>query len=231
MVSFLMRVNLHSGRKISTSSLVRLIVLLVIFPVHCLADNPAVMIKTSKGDIGVLLYADRSPDTVANFLSYVDSGAYEKNIFHRVISGFMIQTGGYFEDLTAAEAGEGLHNEADNGLSNTRGTLAMARMDAIDSADRQFFINVDDNGHLDHSETSCSRLDEQARQEARSRGLNKPQTCRSFGYAVFGEVISGMEVVDAIELVQTEFNKGFDDVPVEAISIESVERIEIPAGP
>jgi len=200
--------------------------LVVFFPAISVAENPTVTIKTSKGDIGVVLYADRSPITVANFLSYVDAGAYDKNIFHRVIAGFMIQTGGYYEDLSVADVGEPLRNEADNGLNNVSLTLAMARMDAIDSADRQFFINIVDNAYLDHSEESCSRQDEQALSDARSKGLFKPRTCKSFGYAVFGEVISGMEVIDEIELVETGFRKGFDDVPLETIFIESIKRIE-----
>lgn len=202
--------------------------LLVIFsPAVSMAENPTVIIKTNKGDISVLLYVDRSPITVANFLSYVDAGAYDKNIFHRVIAGFMIQTGGYFEDLSSADVGEPLRNEADNGLNNVRGTLAMARMNAIDSADRQFFVNIVDNVFLDHSKESCSRLDEQAVSDARSKGLFKPQTCKSFGYAVFGEVISGMEVVDAIEIVDTGSRKGFSDVPLETVFIESIKRVEI----
>ncbi|MCH8257902.1 MAG: peptidylprolyl isomerase [Proteobacteria bacterium] len=202
----------------------------IFFPAVSTAENPTVIIKTSKGDIGVVLYADESPITVANFLSYVDAGAYDKNIFHRVIAGFMIQTGGYFEDLSSADVGESLYNEADNGLNNVRGTLAMARMNAIDSADRQFFINLVDNVFLDHSEASCSRQDEKALSEAHSRGLFKPQTCKSFGYAVFGEVISGMEVVDAIEIVDTGSRKSFTDLPLETVFIESIMRFETQAS-
>lgn len=208
-----------------------LIMLLVaFFPPVSMAENPTVIIKTSRGDIGVLLYADKSPITVANFLSYVDAGAYDKNIFHRVIADFMIQTGGYYEDLSSADIGEPLRNEADNGLKNVRGTLAMARMNTIDSADRQFFINIVDNAYLDHNKASCSRQDEQALRDARSKGLLKPQTCKSFGYAVFGEVISGMEVVDAIEMVETGSRKGFHDVPVETVFVASIKRIESLAG-
>ena len=93
--------------------------LLVVFPpAVSVAENPTVIIRTSKGDIGVMLYSDKSPVSVANFLSYVDAGAYDRNIFHRVIAGFMIQTGGYFEDLSSADVGESLYNEADNGLRN-----------------------------------------------------------------------------------------------------------------
>ena len=203
-----------------------IVLLVVVFPAVSVAENPQVIIKTSEGDIGVVLYADRSPITVANFLSYVDAGAYDKNIFHRVIAGFMIQTGGYFEDLSSADVGVPLRNEADNGINNVRGTLAMARMNAIDSADRQFFVNVVDNANLDHNAASCSRRDEQVVKDARSKGLFKPQTCKSFGYAVFGEVISGMEVVDAIEIVETGPRNNFDDLPVETVFIESIKRVE-----
>ncbi|MCH7741974.1 MAG: peptidylprolyl isomerase [Proteobacteria bacterium] len=205
--------------------------LLVVFsPAVSVAENPTVIIRTSKGDIGVMLYADKSPISVANFLSYVDAGAYDRNIFHRVIAGFMIQTGGYFEDLSSADVGESLYNEADNGLHNVRGTLAMARMNEIDSADRQFFINMVDNVFLDHGEESCSRQDEKVLSDARSKGLFKPQTCKSFGYAVFGEVISGMEVVDAIEIVDTGSRKSFADLPLETVFIESIMRFETQAS-
>lgn len=205
--------------------------LLVVFsPAVSVAENPTVIIRTSKGDISVMLYADKSPVSVANFLSYVDAGAYDRNIFHRVIAGFMIQTGGYFEDLSSADVGESLYNEADNGLRNVRGTLAMARMNAIDSADRQFFINMVDNVFLDHGEESCSRQDEKVLSDARSKGLFKPQTCKSFGYAVFGEVISGMEVVGAIEIVDTGSRKSFTDLPLETVFIESIMRFETQAS-
>ena len=196
--------------------------LVIILPAISMAENPTVIINTSKGDITALLYADKSPITVANFLSYVDAGAYDKNIFHRIIAGFMIQTGGHLEDMSPVESGETIRNEADNGLHNLKGTLAMARTNLIDSAGRQFFINAADNYFLDHSKASCTRKDELAMMEARAKKLNKPQTCKSFGYAVFGEVTSGIEVVDAIETVTTGSRKGFRDVPLETIFINSV---------
>ena len=119
-------------------------------------------------------------------------------LFHRVIPGFMVQTGGYRSDLTLLPESDELRNEADNGLTNQRGTLAMARMDAIDSATRQFFINVADNPHLDHQQASCTRREEEERVAAAERGLLKPRTCASFGYVVFGRVVAGMDVVDDI---------------------------------
>jgi cyclophilin family peptidyl-prolyl cis-trans isomerase len=189
------------------------------------AENPKVIIKTSRGDVVVKLYADEAPVTVVNFLSYVDEGEYDGVIFHRVIAGMMIQTGGYFLDLSEADEGDAILNEADNGLKNARGTLAMARMNEIDSASRQFFINTSDNTHLDHTEESCSRADERSRAEALNRGLYKPQSCKTFGYAVFGEVIAGMELVEEIELVDTESSSGFDDLPLEPITIKTIERV------
>lgn len=194
-----------------------------------LAENPKVTIKTTAGDIEVLLYADRAPITVSNFLSYVDSDAHDKIIFHRVIAGFMIQTGGYYADLQEAEEGETILNEADNGLKNLRGTLSMARMNEIDSAGRQFFINASDNASLDHSDESCTREDEKSVAAARAKGMYKPVTCRTFGYAVFGEVVSGMDVVADIELVDTEPRGGHGDVPITPVYILSIERSEAEA--
>jgi cyclophilin family peptidyl-prolyl cis-trans isomerase len=201
--------------------------LTVFYVAFSFADNPRVVIKTSKGDVMVKLYADKAPVTVKNFLSYVDKGEYDKIIFHRVIAGFMIQAGGYFMDLSEADEGDAILNEADNGLKNIRGTLAMARMDEIDSASRQFFINAVDNTNLDHSEESCSRANERRRADVLARGLYKPQTCKTFGYAVFGEVVSGMEIVEEIEWVDTESRDGFDDLPLEPIIIETIKRVEL----
>jgi cyclophilin family peptidyl-prolyl cis-trans isomerase len=139
----------------------------------------------------------------------------------------MIQTGGYFLDLSEADEADAILNEADNGLKNIRGTLAMARVDEIDSAIRQFFINAVDNTNLDHSEESCSRADERSFADALARGLYKPRTCKTFGYAVFGEVISGMEIVEEIELVDTESRDGFDDLPLDPIIIETIKRVDL----
>jgi len=194
------------------------------------ADNPFVVLETSAGDITVELFPDKAPATVANFLSWVDSNGYDGTIFHRVIAGFMIQGGGYTADLTALDEAEPVINEADNGLANDRGTIAMAREDVIDSASRQFFINVDDNRHLDHTAGSCTRQDEADFLAAAERGLRKPVTCDTFGYAVFGRVVDGMTVVDTIELAETTFTEAFDDLPVEPVIIREVRRVKPPAA-
>ena len=181
-----------------------------------------VVIETNRGFIGVALEAERAPKTVANFLAYVAADGYKDALFHRVIPGFMVQTGGYRRDLTLLPESDELRNEADNGLTNRRGTLAMARIDAIDSATRQFFINVADNQHLDHKQSSCTRLQEEERAEIAERGLVKPRTCESFGYAVFGRVVSGMDVVDDIAEQDTYIRNDFLDFPIEPIVIKQI---------
>ncbi|OSM01642.1 putative cyclophilin type peptidyl-prolyl cis-trans isomerase [Magnetofaba australis IT-1] len=159
-----------------------------------------VLISTTKGDIKVALNADKAPISVDNFLAYVDSGFYNGTIFHRVIPNFMVQCGGMDENMREKSTNAPIKNEADNGLGNKRGTLAMARTSVVDSATSQFFINVNDNDFLNHGG-------------------------RDFGYAVFGEVVEGMDVVDAIVNSPTG-NKGFhQDVPVEPIFINSVTRL------
>ncbi|HEK84762.1 MAG: peptidylprolyl isomerase [Candidatus Saccharicenans sp.] len=170
-----------------------------------LAANPKVLMKTSKGDIVIELYADKSPITVKNFLAYVDDKFYDGTIFHRVIKGFMIQGGGLTADMkTKLEKRPPIKNEANNGLKNLRGTIAMARTADIDSATCQFFINLVDNPFLDHVP-------------------NEPD---HFGYAVFGKVIKGLEVVDAIGSVPTTVKGMYRDVPVEPVTILSVSRIQ-----
>ena len=164
---------------------------------------PRVIIHTSEGDFTLELYADQAPITVENFLSYARKGFYDGTIFHRVISGFMIQGGGFTRDLEPKPNDEPIQNEADNGLSNQRGTIAMARTNQPHSATSQFFINVVDNSaSLDH------------------RGK---QSGRTWGYAVFGQVTEGMDVVDRIRFVQTEVRGPHQNAPVEPIVIESVE--------
>ncbi|MEX0943750.1 MAG: peptidylprolyl isomerase [Pseudomonadales bacterium] len=190
------------------------------------ADSPRVLINTTMGDIIVALDDARAPVTTANFLSYVDDEAYDGTIFHRVIPGFMIQGGGHLPDMKEVESKDEIINEADNGLKNVTGTLAMARTNIIDSASMQFFINVSDNEFLDHSDQSCTRAQEQAMIEARQRGLNKPVTCKTFGYAVFGKVIEGMDVVHDIEIVQTHISMGFPDVPTEPVVINRIRRLD-----
>ena len=166
------------------------------------ADNPTAVIKTSKGEIRIELYAEEAPKTVENFIAYANSGFYDGTIFHRVISHFMIQGGGFTPDMEKKATGEPIGNEANNGLSNKRGTIAMARTGDPHSATAQFFINVQDNMNLDYT------------------GRPGPG---GWGYAVFGRVTSGMEVVDDIRVVQTTTVGPFSDVPVEPVVIEKVE--------
>jgi len=155
--------------------------------------NPVVLIKTNKGDIKVELDKEKAPISVENFLSYVNDGSYNGTIFHRVIKNFMIQGGGFTADMKQKPTKDPIKNEAKNGLSNAKGTLAMARTSVVDSATSQFFINLIDNKFLDHG-------------------------TRDYGYAVFGKVIEGMDVVDKIAIVPT----GYQDVPTETITIESI---------
>jgi len=168
-------------------------------------DNPQVTLHTNQGDIRLELYPQEAPISVANFMQYANDGYYDGTIFHRVISHFMIQGGGMtlVEDeeevrVIPKPTREPIVNEADNGLKNERGTVAMARTNEINSATSQFFINVELNGSLDHTGKEDSR---------------------SWGYAVFGRVVDGMDVVDDIRFVET----GPRDVPDEPVIIESVE--------
>jgi len=184
-----------------------------------------VVIKTSLGDITVALDEEKAPITVANFLQYVDDDSYNNTIFHRVIANFMIQGGGHYSDMSEAPEKGLIRNEADNGLKNKKGTIAMARMNSIDSAGRQFFINTKNNRFLDHSRQSCTREEEAKNAELRAKGRYKPQTCGSFGYTVFGEVTEGMDVVDLIELTDTHSIGPYSDVPKTPVVIVSVERV------
>jgi cyclophilin family peptidyl-prolyl cis-trans isomerase len=161
------------------------------------AANPRVLLETSKGNILIELNADKAPKTVKNFLDYVNSGHYAGTIFHRVIPGFMIQGGGFTGDMKEKENRPPIQNEADNGLQNQRGTLAMARTPDPNSASDQFFINVANNGFLNH------------------RG----KTAEGWGYAVFGKVVEGMDVVDAIVKVSTTTKGPYQNVPVEPVVI------------
>jgi peptidyl-prolyl cis-trans isomerase A (cyclophilin A) len=185
-------------------SLASILIVLIAFSVvsHAAQANPKVLIKTSKGDITLELFADKAPITVKNFLSYVDEKFYDGTIFHRVIKNFMIQGGGYTPEFLQKGTKPAIKNEAANGLKNLRGTIAMARTNEIDTATCQFFINHVDNSFLDHTDDA-----------------------EHFGYAVFGKVISGMDVVDAIASVPT-MTKGMNrDVPRETITIISISRI------
>jgi peptidyl-prolyl cis-trans isomerase A (cyclophilin A) len=160
--------------------------------------NPVVLLETSMGNIKVELKPQEAPITVSNFLSYVKEGHYDGLIFHRVIRGFMIQGGGFTKEMREKRpAHPPIKNEAGNGLKNDRGTLAMARTGVVDSATAQFFINVVNNDFLNHVDN----------------------TPRGFGYAVFGKVVEGMEVVDKIRAVPTGRVSMFEDVPKEAVTI------------
>ncbi|MAD91124.1 MAG: peptidyl-prolyl cis-trans isomerase A [Gammaproteobacteria bacterium] len=151
-------------------------------------------IKTNHGDINIELFEDEAPISSENFLQYIKDGYYNGTIFHRVIPNFMIQGGGMDENMIDLPTRDPIKNEAENGLKNDRGTLAMARTNVVDSATSQFFINLNDNDFLNHGD-------------------------RDFGYAVFGKVISGMEVVDLIAKVDTGNHNGHQDVPLEAVEI------------
>ena len=155
--------------------------------------------KTSAGDFTVELYAKEAPESAANFLKYVDDGHYDGTIFHRVIPGFMVQGGGFASGMEQKDTRPPIRNEATNGLENLRGTLAMARTSDIHSATAQFFINLVDNDFLNHQPGN-------------------------YGYAVFGRVTAGMDVVDAIAAVPTTRRRGHGDVPVDEVVVHSVTR-------
>lgn len=173
--------------------------------------EPVVAIETSLGTITVKLLPDRAPITVQNFLSYVQSGFYNGTIFHQVFSGAVILGGQYTPDYQPRQPGPPIFNEAHNGLKNVRGTLAMAReYNITDSATCQFFINVKDNPNYDHREATA--------------GQAAPP--EQYGYCVFGEVASGMDVVDRIAGVQVHDTQGFERTPVEPVVIRSVRRVQ-----
>jgi len=163
--------------------------------------NPKVLLHTSQGDITLELYADKAPKTVDNFLQYVKEGFYDGTLFHRVIPNFMIQGGGWTRDLQRKRTRAPIHNEANNGLSNLRGTLAMARTGDPHSAAAEFFINVVDNKRLDYV--------------ADANGVT------SWGYCVFGKVVDGMDTVDKIKQIETGAQGPFQaDVPKTTVLIE-----------
>lgn len=164
--------------------------------------NPVVIMETSMGNVKLELFRKEAPVSVGNFLDYVESGFYNGTVFHRVIAGFMIQGGGLTPDMRPKQTGAPIRNEAGNGLKNDRGTLAMARSANPDSATAQFFINVVNND-----------------------GLNRPQP-DSFGYAVFGKVIEGMEVVDKIAATKTGMKNRFRDVPETPVIIQSIKILK-----
>jgi peptidyl-prolyl cis-trans isomerase B (cyclophilin B) len=164
------------------------------------AGNPVVLMKTSMGDIKIELDKAKAPITTENFLMYVNKKFYDGTIFHRVIPNFMIQGGGFDKDMTQKKTEAPIKNEADNGLKNTTGTIAMARTSDPNSATAQFFINTKDNAFLDHRDDSV----------------------QGYGYAVFGKVIDGMDVVNKISAVPTTTKMPHQNVPVTPVVIESV---------
>lgn len=166
--------------------------------------NPEVMIKTSMGNIKVKLNSEKAPITTENFLKYVEKKHFDGTIFHRVIKSFMVQGGGHLPDMSEKDTMAPIKNEAKNGLSNKRGTIAMARTNEVDSATAQFFINVVDNERLDYLDAN------------------------HYGYAVFGEVTDGMDVVDKIRDVKTTVKGEYSDVPEKTILIKSVSLVKAP---
>jgi len=170
--------------------------------------NPRVIIETNMGNITVELFQDKAPVTVRNFLDYVKESHYDNLTFHRVIDNFMIQGGGFTKDFEMAAEKKPIKNEAGNGLKNKRGTIAMARTQIVDSATAQFFINVKDNEFLDHRDDTMS----------------------GFGYAVFGRVVDGMDVVDKIKAIKTEsktiMGMPMQDVPVEPVIIKTIKLVK-----
>lgn len=185
-------------------SILPLLLLALLLAVPAVAKEN-VVIQTNYGDITLELYEDKAPISVKNFLAYAESGFYEGTIFHRVIKNFMIQGGGFTTELKKKENQPPIKNEADNGLTNARGTIAMARTSVVDSATSQFFINLKDNDFLNHT----------------------GKTPRGYGYAVFGKVVEGMDVVDKIGNSPTRRRDGlFQNLPVETVVIKAVKRVE-----
>jgi peptidyl-prolyl cis-trans isomerase A (cyclophilin A) len=162
-----------------------------------------VRFETSQGGFTIELFEKDAPQTVANFLRYVDDSFFDGTVFHRIVPGFVIQGGGLTPEMRPKSTREPVQNEADNGLKNKRGTLSMARTNDIHSATSQFFVNLKDNDFLDH----------------------KPG---QFGYAVFGRVTDGMDVIDRIAAVSTGRRKGYDDAPLEDVLIASARRVTKP---
>lgn len=180
--------------------------LLCCFVTVAAAAAPQVTLDTSEGKIVLELDADKAPGTVANFVEYVRAGHYNGTVFHRVIPGFMIQGGGFTPDMKQKPTRAPIENEADNGLRNRSGTIAMARTDAPHSATAQFYINVNDNGSLDH----------------------RNRTAQGYGYAVFGKVIQGMDVVQRIVSRPTVRVGPYENVPRQPVIIRSATLVSSP---
>ena len=194
------------GRFLNKCFVLSLIVCFSAFAVHAnqqLENKIMIKLSTSMGEITLELDAEDAPITVGNFLSYVDSGHYDNTIFHRVIPGFVIQGGGLASGMQEKQTGTPIQNEADNGLKNLTGAICMARTNDPHSATSQFFINLKDNSFLDHTEKTES----------------------GWGYAVFGRVVTGMEVVEQIAAVETGNVGHHSDVPLEDVVLEKAERV------
>jgi len=185
-------------------TLISIMMILAVAFAAIAGDNPRVEMDTTKGKIILELYADTAPKTVKNFLAYVDAGFYDGTIYHRVIPNFMIQGGGFTADMEQKKTQAPIDNEADNGLRNERGTIAMARTSVPHSATAQFFINTKNNDFLNH----------------------KGKSPQGWGYAVFGRVAEGMVVVDAISKVKTGARGPFRDVPTDPVVITRVKRLK-----
>ncbi len=167
-------------------------------------ENPQIILETSSGKIILELYPDRAPETVKNFIAYIDSEFYNDTVFHRVIPNFMIQGGGLTAEMKSKATQMPIKNEADNGLKNDRGTIAMARTADPDSATAQFFINIANNEFLNH----------------------KSKDSRGWGYAVFGRVLEGMDVVDAVAGMKTGPRGAYSDVPIQPVVIRKAQRLK-----
>jgi cyclophilin family peptidyl-prolyl cis-trans isomerase len=185
-----------------------LLPLLAAFTASAGDQNPSVVVKTSMGSFTIELYPDKAPETVKNFLQYVDDGFYAGTIFHRVIDGFMIQGGGLDATMAKKPTRAPVVNEAGNKLKNLVGTVAMARTGEPNSATAQFFVNVKDNVPLDYRDSSREGI----------------------GYCVFGKVTTGMDVVEKIKVVATGTKGGMRDVPTTPVVIESITRVKAAAG-
>ena len=169
-----------------------------------MSESTNITIETTMGNITLELYPDKAPITVENFVTYINDGFFSDTIFHRIIPNFMVQGGGMLEDMSQKENRDQIKIEADNGLSNDRGTIAMARTMVPDSATSQFFINLKDNSFLNHT----------------------APTDQGWGYCVFGKVTDGMDVVDNMAAVATTVKEGHSDVPVDTITITKVSVID-----
>jgi len=193
--------KIHKINRVAKVLVSTLFIASIIVTNTAMAENIKVKMDTNKGSVIIELYPEKAPETVKNFLHYVNEGKYDSTVFHRVVKGFVNQGGGYNHNYKLVDTFEPVKNEADNGLKNLRGTIAMARKNDPDSARNQFFINTADNKILDH----------------------KDKTPTGWGYCVFGEVVEGMDVMDRVSRVKTRgFGPFAAEVPVSPVSIRSI---------